>query len=260
MSASVLYTTQLQAGLGLVEETKLLLALYEPGMSAPALYTTALGSGLFPMVSARRLLNIVAEAFAPRYIRSGAAPCLKAVAPHLPGPALTQLFLLYTAEANPILRDFLQEVYWDRYIGGHVTLAREDATDFVVRAVREGKTRTAWSESTIERVSSYLLGCCADYGLLGSGRGAQIPIHPARIDQWSAFYWAYKLYFDGLGDNAAIAHPSWGVFGLHPSDVREEFKRLVKNGWMIVQSVGDVTRISWQFSSMEGVVGVIAQC
>ena len=53
------YTTQLQAGLGLVNETKTLLDLWSPGMSAVQLYQIALESGRFPTVTARRLRNIV---------------------------------------------------------------------------------------------------------------------------------------------------------------------------------------------------------
>ena len=55
------YTTQLQAGAGLVEETKLLLSLYEPSMEPQALLARALESGLFPRVTARRLRNVVIE-------------------------------------------------------------------------------------------------------------------------------------------------------------------------------------------------------
>ncbi len=64
------YTTQLQAGLGLVNETKTFLELWSPGMSANQLYQVALESGRFPTVTARRLRNIVVECFAPRYLGS----------------------------------------------------------------------------------------------------------------------------------------------------------------------------------------------
>jgi len=58
------YTTQLQAGLGPVNETKTLLELWSPGMSANQLHQVALESGRFPTVTARRLRNIVVECFA----------------------------------------------------------------------------------------------------------------------------------------------------------------------------------------------------
>ena len=78
------YTTQLQAGAGLVEETRLLLSLYEPGMEPQALLARALDSGLFPRVTARRLRNVVIECFAPRYMREpDAAWMLKQLTEHV---------------------------------------------------------------------------------------------------------------------------------------------------------------------------------
>ena len=70
MAEGRFYTTQLQAGLGLITETRQLLELHEPGLSVAALTERALASGRFPLVTARRLRNIVAECFAPRYLRS----------------------------------------------------------------------------------------------------------------------------------------------------------------------------------------------
>jgi len=253
------YTTQLQAGLGLADETKLLLSLYEKGLSAKHLYEKALESGLFPMVSARRLRNIVVECFAPRYIKTSGAEHIKRLAAHLSSSAINQIFLIYTATANEILQDFIQEIYWDRYSGGRDSISTDDAKDFVGYAVREGKTQKPWSETTIKRVSSYLIGCCADYGMLSAGRGSKRAIQPVRIQESTVLYLAYKLHFDGLGDNAVINHKAWALFGLDGSDVREELKRLAKNGWLIVQSAGDVTRIGWQFKTMEEVIDVITQ-
>ena len=253
------YTTQLQAGLGLIDETKLLLSLYSPGVTAAQLNTVALNSGHFPMVSARRLRNIVLECFAPRYLKTNAAVYLKRLATDLPTTALSQLLFIYTAEANIILHDFIKDMYWARYSGGRDKLGNEDARTFVAHAVREGKTRKPWSDSTIKRVGSYLIGCCADYGLLSSRRTATRTIQPIRIQESTALFLAYKLHFDGLGDNAVIGHEHWRLFGLEAADVLDEFRRLARNGWIVFQSAGDVACTSWKFKSMEEVVDVIAE-
>jgi hypothetical protein len=255
---SPMYTTQLQAGLGLVDETRLLLSLYETGLSAHQLYEKALDSGLFPMVSARRLRNIVVECFAPRYLKTDAARHLKPLAEHLSSTIMNQLFLIHTAAANEILQDFIRQVYWDRYTSGRDSISSDDAKDFVVNAVRDGKTQKAWSDSTIRRVSNYLLGCCTDYGLLSTGRHSR-SIQPMRIQETTSLYLAYTLHFAGLGDNAVINHKAWPLFGLEVYDTRDELKRLAKNGWVIVQSAGDVIHVGWQLKSMEEVIDVIAQ-
>ena len=206
MIESKLYTTQLQAGLGLVDETKSLLELWSPDMSTNDLFEIALQSGLFPTVSARRLRNIVAECFAPRYLTGGgdAAVYLKKLEPKLSSPDLAQLMLVFTCRANPILADFIRDVYWPRYAGGYTVLTNEDARIFVERSIDDGKTVKRWSESTVKKVSSYLIGCCADYSLLERGRRSDRRIISFRISAVTAAYFAHKLHFGGVGDNALL--------------------------------------------------------
>ncbi len=253
------YTTQLQAGLGLIQETKSLLSIYNTEMTVAQLHETSLASGLFPMVSARRLRNIIAECFSPRYLKTGSAKHLKRLSTTLPSPIFNQFLLVFTAQANQILFDFIREIYWSRYSSGRDTLSTDDAKDFVTNAVREGKTQKTWSDTTIRRVSSYLIGCCADYGLLSSGRSSVRQIQTIRLQEQTLLFFAYWMHFAGIGDNSIINNETWEIFGLEPADVREELKRISKNGWIIVQSAGDVTRISWNFNSLEEVVDVITE-
>src|SRR5215213_4835404 len=70
------YTTKFQAGLGLINETGVLLELWEPGMNRQQLHELALRSGVFPNITARRLLNIISECFAHRYLTDGGKPAL----------------------------------------------------------------------------------------------------------------------------------------------------------------------------------------
>jgi hypothetical protein len=65
------YSTRLSAGLGLVPETSRLLELWQPGLTVPDLLKAAMQAGAFPSVSARRLRNIVIEAFGPRFPTEG---------------------------------------------------------------------------------------------------------------------------------------------------------------------------------------------
>ncbi|HEY5871223.1 MAG TPA: BrxA family protein, partial [Candidatus Tectomicrobia bacterium] len=174
------YTTQLGAGLGLLAETHILLELWQADMDVTALYQAALQSGRFPTVSARRLRNIVVEGFAPRYLINSGVPAtlLHKLQSTLTTSALTQLLLLHTCRAHAILADFVCDVYWERSRAGHVSLSNTDAQAFVTQAVRDGKTPRPWSANTINKVASYLTGCCADYGLLERGRKSTRKLRP----------------------------------------------------------------------------------
>jgi len=255
------YTTQLQAGLGLIEETQTLLDQWQPGMATQGLVNTALESGEFPNVTARRLRNIVAECFAPRYLNPDPQPAawLKTLNHRVSTRAFNQLFFLYTARANLILRDFVTQLFWDRYASGYTELTSEDSTEFVQRATNDGKTKKLWSETTIKRLSSYLLSVCVDYQLLQPLSRTSREISPIRIDPCTTVILAYDLHFQGIADNNLINHEDWQLFGLHPEDVRDELKRLSVHKFWIIQTAADVVSISWACNTMEEVVDVILE-
>ncbi|MEN3951270.1 BrxA family protein [Iodidimonas sp. SYSU 1G8] len=247
------YTTRLQAGLGLVPETIRLLDLWQPEMDAQTLLKTALSSGSFPNVAARRLRNIVTEGFAPRYLIEAGAPAhsLKALSQALSATDFKHLLFFYTCRANRILGDFVQDVFWARYAAGATEVSKAEALEFVRRAVSDGVTTTHWSESTITRVASYLLGACADFGLLGSMRREARPILSFRPGQMVIAFVAHDLHFGGVGDNGLLQHDDWRLFGLEPGDVLSELKRLALRGDIIVQTAGNAVQISWKAKSME---------
>jgi hypothetical protein len=254
------YTTQLQAGLGLVPETLKLLALWEPGMEGQDLLRVALGSGCFPTLTARRLRNLIIEAFSPRYLVDEAAPArlLKVMSDSLPRENFRSLCFVFTCRANPILADFVRQVYWPRYAAGGSSVSKKDSLDFVSFAVSDGRTTSRWSDATVIRVARYLLGTCADFGLLGPMKRGERAICNFRISPNVASILAHELHYRGLGDNALLRSPDWGLFGLEPDDVVGELKRLSLRGALIVQSAGGLTQVSWRHKSMEELANGLA--
>jgi hypothetical protein len=257
--AEQFYTTQLSAGLGLREETKGLFELWQPGMNTQQLCDVALESGSFPNVTARRLRNIVAECFFPRYLRNeGVTEQVKALLPQLSTQEMTQIFYLYTARSNYILAEFVKNVYWQKYASGYPAIEVEDSKEFVQLGLQDGKMKKPWSDTTIKRVSSYVLGCLVDYGFLEVENRTERRLTPPRLAENVAVYIAYELHFSGLGDNAVINHPDWQLFGLMPEDVRGELKALAVNRHWIFQAAGQVVQISWAYKNMEEVIDVIS--
>jgi hypothetical protein len=244
----------------MIEETQILLDLWQEGMSAPELAQLALVNGQFPNVAARRLRNVVAECFAPRYLRNGAEPArlLKRLRPVLKRSEFEQLLFLYTCRANLVLYDFVQQVYWQLYTSGRNILSNEDAREFIKRANQEGKTTAPWSESTVIRVARYLTGTCADFGLLERTSKSVRRILPYHLEPRVALVLAHELHVAGLGDNLVLAHPDWDLFGLERLDVLEELRRLALQDWLIVQAAGNVIRIEWQHKDMEALANAIA--
>lgn len=201
------------------------------------------------------------ECFAPRYLVSNGAPAahLKRLSTTLSTVELTQLMLVFTSRANPILGDFIRQVYWARYAGGYTQITNVDARAFVERGIDDAKTLKRWPETTVRYISGNLTGCCADYGMLERGRRSNRRIIPFSISASAAAYLAYDLHFAGVGDNALLTHEDWQLFGLAREDALEEIKRLSLKGMLIVQIAGDMIRVSWKFSSMEALCDVLTQ-
>ncbi|MEI7610344.1 MAG: BrxA family protein [Rhodospirillaceae bacterium] len=253
------YGVQLNAGLGLIQETVRLLEIWQPGVGTKGLVAAALESGVFPTVSARRLRNIVVEAFGPRFLADDgrSAAFLQSVHGRVCSADFKGMLLIHTCRANPILHDFITDVYWQRYAAGHSSVGKDDAVAFVRRAVDTGRTRKRWSNITVIRMSRYLLGACEDFGLLGSIRGGG-KIIPFRITPAVACFLAHDLHFRGLGDNAVVRHRDWALFGLALEDTLSEMKRLALNGEIILQTAVTVTHIAWKLKSMEELADVLA--
>lgn len=232
----------------MVGETRILLDLWQPGMSSSQLRQKALESGRFPGISARRLQNLVAECFAPRLLTHQGKPAeyLQTLLPTMSQRDLEQALLIYTCRANAILEDFILEVYWPAYSSGREVISNQLAREFVINANQHGLTGTPWSEGTVQRVSAYLTGACGDFGLLERVAKSNRRITSYRIEPRAAIVLAYDLHFSGLGDNNVVAHPNWALFGMDRSDVVAELRRLALKGVFMVQTAGDVIRIGWQ--------------
>lgn len=247
------YTTQLQAGLGMIPETLELLRLWEPDMIPSRLADRAIESGLFARATARRARNLAAEMFAPRYMSNGgevAGRLRFLIENRFPHESLVQIFFLQTARAQTIFRDFVVQVYWPKYSAGATQLTRDDAERFVRLALDSGRMAKRWSDSTVRRVSGYLIGCCVDFGLLGQGTRSSRPIQRFSIRRDVALYLAYDLHQSGLSDMRVIQDPDWLLFGLEPGEVIEKLKSLSQDGHLLVQSSGEFVQISWRYKTI----------
>lgn len=262
MSTEGPYTTQLQAGLGMIPETLDMLRLWEPGMIPARLADKVIQEGLFSRSTARRARNLAVEMFAPRYLGSqgDAAKNLKFLQEHrFAHESMVQLCFLYTARAQRILADFVVEVYWPKYSGGAAVVTRNDAESFVMRALDAGKMTARWSESTIRRVSGYLLGCCADFGLVVDAGRSERAIQRFSIRPEVALYIAHDLHFSGVSDTALTQHRDWLLFGFAPGEVTDHLKSLSYDGHFLVQSSGELVQISWKHRNMMELLHALTQ-
>ena len=263
MLAEMHYTTQLQAGLGMVPECMALLRLHEPGMTSPQLEEKALADGLFSGCTARTVRNRVAEMFVPRFYRpdSAIADRLKQLLDlTISIDVVRQIFLLHTARAQRVLHDFVCSVYWPRQRQGVDFLGIDQARDFLLEATRMGRLNKPWSPITIQRVSGYITSTCHDFELLGKGKGGKRPVQHFRLRNQTALYLAHDLHFSGVGDTSLVHHPDWALYGRHePEQVLATLHDLAAEGHLLVQSGAGLVQISWKYPTWKEAIVAIAR-
>jgi hypothetical protein len=256
------YTTQLQAGLGMIPETLDLLRLWEPGMLPTHLADRVIEAGLFSRATARRARNIVIEMFAPRFLADGGevASRLKVLLEHsVSHDALVQLFYLQTSRAQRIFKDFVIDCYWPKYSTGALSLGKEEAEKFILRALDNGRMEKRWSDSTRNIMAARLMGCCHDFGLLASNRGKSRPIQRFAIRPEVTLYLAHDLHFAGASDMGLIQHEDWRLFGLETQEVLRLLKNLGHDGHLFIQTSADLVQISWKYRAMGECLHAITQ-
>jgi len=261
-ASAPVYTTQLQAGLGMIPETLELLRLWQPGMSPSKLADRVVDAGVFSRTTARRARNLAVEMFAPRYLVDNGEPArrLKYLVQHrIASEVLNQLCFLYTARAQRIFTDFVIEAYWPKYSAGASVLGRTDSEQFVRRALDLGRMTVRWSDTTIKRVSGYLLGCSADFGLLSTSSRGDRAIQRFSLRPETTLYFAYDLHCAGIGDQGIVRHPLWAVFGYTPTEVVARLKLLSHDGHLLLQSSGELVQVSWKYPTIDDCLHVLAQ-
>lgn len=259
---SIKYTTQFQAGLGMVSECIEILKLHAIGMSTTDLESKVFQAGVFSGCTARRIHNLICEMFIPRFYHpdSSIADRLKNLIEFsLPTNILRQLFLLHTARAQRVLFDFIIEIYWPLQKKGADFLNLDNAKDFLILASQINKLTKPWSPITMKRVSGYLLGTCHDFDLVDKGRSGQRTFRHFRIFKPTALYILHDLRFSGISDIGIVNHPDWALFGLdQPYLVLEILQDLAADGHFLIQSGAGIVQFSWKYPTWKEAIHAIA--
>lgn len=262
MTTAQHYTTNLSKGQGMVTETLELLEFWEPGMTVGELKARVRAMGALGKATQVRVDDLVGRAFAQRYLieRGKPAQWLRhLLLSRVPRGLLRQLSLIYTARANLILHDFISEVFWRKYSSRAGEVTKQDARDFIDRAVSRGALEKRWSESMVERVTRYLLGTLADFELIASNQFGQRQIRPLFIMPATIVFLAYELHFAGNDDQEIVRHRDWSLFGLLPADVIASLEKAATQGHLFIQHSGPLVRVEWKYQTMEEMLDALTR-
>ncbi|MEZ5044075.1 MAG: DUF1819 family protein [Saprospiraceae bacterium] len=245
-----IYNSNLIKGPGLIQETLVLLEAYNPEENSLAFQKRVVSTGILSKSTDNRVVDIVRNVFTDRFLgyKIDVPVFIKGMRDnHVSIDVITQLFFLYACRANPILGDFVREVFFPLTLKSFAKLQSSDPKNFIKDALSDGRIPISWSESTINKVSRNIMTSLKDFHLIEKDK----TILPYRIIDLSANYLVHELHFRGFSDNDIWKHKDWELFGLDPGEVIKTIERISFYGSFIFQFSGEILKLSWKNSSIE---------
>jgi hypothetical protein len=255
------YTIRVSKGAALIAETRLLLREWNPGEDTGAFAARVLSRDLLGKATARRVHDIVQRCFAPRYLAPPGCPArhLKRLIEERPsGDWFRDLCLIYCARADRLVRDAISVFLADAREEGRLTLTVEAAIAFLVEAERNGMMSKPWATETKRKIARGLLKLLAEFGLLSNDSRKAKEIRVFNPHPLAVAYLAFEMHFSGITDASIPEDDDWSLWLLNRESVRERLDELSRYGLWVFQAAGSVVRISWNVSSMEEAVDVLA--
>lgn len=245
-----IYNSNLLKGTGLVQEMLVLINTYESGESLKDFQKRVVKTGLLSKSTDKRTIDIVRSVFGPRFLNNDfdVPSYLKLVREgYTRMDIIIQLFLIYTCRANPILADFISEVYFKLSTEGKASVSANDPKNFIRSAISEGKIIKPWSASTIDKVSQHINACLIDFGLVDKSKRIQ----PFRAFDLTVNYLLHELHFQGLSDIEILFHKDWQIFNLDSKSLALIVEKISFKGTFIFQYSGEILKIGWNYKTME---------
>lgn len=244
MKNKFVYNTNLAKGTGFINETLELLSLIEDGDDKKSFLNRCLEINPLGKSTEKRSRDIITLVFFDRYWIGNIPHHLQEIRNCGFGlEGMKQLFLVYTARANSIFKDFFIESITKN---SKLILSHKDSLDFINNAITEGKA-SPWSETMKKRVASYLISCCKDFDLIDNH--GQVSIYYPQ--NFVVSYFIHELHFSGLSDNQILDSETWSILQLSKNDTLSEMEKISFNGTFIYQYSGELLRISWKYDNMK---------
>jgi hypothetical protein len=155
-SGKPVYTTAISKGAGCIEETRKLLASWEPGTDLQAFLKRVQQEDLVGARTAYRTKDVVMRVFKPRFLTPTDRPAriLKAVLQRgLKRQTFNEMLFLFACRSDSLIYDFTVREYWPAARRAKTVLTVQEGIPSF-RTVTEGILRSGWFQTRTLSTSS----------------------------------------------------------------------------------------------------------
>lgn len=153
-----------------------------------------------------------------------------------------------------LLKDFLQNWLFNKYIEGYLIVRSEDMADYLKDIPKQGhSSKESWSKNTIDKMSTCLLKIATQLGFLKGNVSKEFRSY--HLPERSFLYILHAIYFEEHSITNSIESSEWSMFMMQPQDVENELFRMDQQQSLRYQVAGSVREISLPYSNLIDLVG-----
>jgi hypothetical protein len=248
------YNSRIIKAGALLADAKAFLRAYDESLSLEENLRRLRTANVFGKTSRRRVAAIL-PIFRQRFCddKALASPLRRLARGNVPDDVLDRILYFHTVRQDALLGDFVRGFLGERSRGSDPLVRPGEARRAIAALLApEGQS---WSEETLERVTQGVLATLRDFRILSGAVHKRIS--PPHLPVEAFVYVAFALHRRESGGQRLLEHPDWGLFLLRPPDVERLLLEAQRHRLLNFQSVGQLVRIDFTATSLEGLVDVL---
>jgi len=250
------FTSKIIRAPALLNDTKIFLSNWDEDLSVDENINKAIEENIFGR-PARSYVKQFLVAFKERYLfgdaRDGALRTL--VRKGHDDTVINRILYYHTAQADPIIYEFVTEYLFDLHRRGESYLTTKEAQRYIRKLSDEGKTTKEWTDNVCNRVARNILTTLRDFMILEGN--VKKKVAPVYLPIKAFVYIAYNLNEKVHAGEKVLNHPEWRLFLLDSRTVERLFLEAHQQKMLDYRSAGNIIRIEYPYKSTKEVVDAI---
>lgn len=252
------YTSRLLKGGAVVEDTRRVVELWDPGLSPGANLHRLSVENLLGKPSRSRIDDLLYWVVQRRYVEPGphVIPALKGLVSDQ--RAFREACYYETSRDDDLLAAFAGGPMWEWWQQGRLSVDVDDVLGWLHELAKAGKV-PMWSDSVRIRSSQGLLSTLRDFGILaGITKGRRKEIVPPSMTPRGFAYVAWREHEQGASSRALATSSVWRRWLLDDALVEDLFVRSARLGVLRFSRAGSAVRVDWLVHRLAEVTGAAA--
>ena len=255
---AAVYSTRILKATALLGDTRILLEHWDASVPIKENLERFQSENIFGKASRSRVQDIL-KIFRQRYLTdTQVAVALSVLAKgRLAGASLDRILYYHSALCDHLIYDVVAGVLLPQRNSGIMEVSLPRIQQKLRDWIADGRTASAWSDCTIERVTQNLVATLRDFGVLEGAVNKRIAAAYLPIEAFA--YICFYIKQNQPSGKELIRHPDWQLFFMQPEGVERSLAEAHQRHLLEWHAAGSVTRLTFPAANLEEYARVLVE-